>query len=105
MSFPGTSGIGKSLFRHWFVWRLLRPGPAAKVPETILWVNQQGGMFVFYTVDDVPSFVASSAFKNLVDKKSAWLIFDSEPLQVVPRCRCLVISSPGNFFKDFSHVE
>src|SRR5205814_213212 len=68
-------------------------------------------MDVFITVDSFilsmmsRVFVASSAFKNLVDKKSAWLIFDGEPPQVVPRCRCLVISSPANFFKDLPHVK
>lgn len=105
-------GIGKSFFTRYFVWSLLHPGRAVEVPETILWANQKEGpngclyhRGQIYTVDDVPSLVASSAFKNLVDKKNAWLIVDGEPPQVVPRCRCLVISSLGNFFKDLPHVK
>ena len=112
MVMSGTSGTGKSFFGLYFVWRLLHPIAGGNVPETIVWRHKQGGsagcMYHrgrFYDIDDIEPFVYSLYCRNLLDSKDGWLIFDGEPPLDIPLCKCLVISSPGNLYKDVPHIK
>jgi hypothetical protein len=108
----GTSGTGKSYFSRYFVWRLLHPTSGMNVPETIVWSNKQGGskgcMYHrgrFYMVNQIQNFTSDEYCTNLLDSKDAWLIYDGEPPRDPPCCKILVISSPGNLYKDQAHVK
>lgn len=102
--FRGSSGIGKSYFAAYFIWRLFHPDGelVANIPETIVWCPQPGnnGGYVyhqgfFYEAHDFSSFFVTS--KTWVDKKDAWIIYDGKAPSNLKYCNTLVISSPGVF--------
>lgn len=112
MVLSGTSGTGKSFFSRYFVWRLLHPMEGGNVPETIVWRHKQGGstgcMYHcgrFYMINQIEEFVSDVYCGNLLNSKDAWLIFDGEPPRDIPLCKCLVISSPGDLYKDHPHIK
>lgn len=112
MILSGTSGIGKSFFIRLLIWKLLHPPRGVDVPDTIIWKNKQAGMKGclyhlghFYMIDDITKFIASNACGELVDKRNAWIIYDGDAPQDSNFCRTLVVSSPGNLFKDAPHVK
>ena len=112
MILSGTSGIGKSFFIRLLIWKLLHPPHGVDVPDTIVWRNKQAGtkgclyhLGHFYMIDDIVKFIASNACGELVDKRNAWIIYDGDAPQDSNICRTLVISSPGNLFKDAPHVK
>ena len=102
----GTSGIGKSLFNHYVIWRLLHPDgvEVTATPRTILFCadakDQAAYLFhdgKFYTIISVGAFLATNAAANMFDGQEAWMIADSAPPPKVYHCPVLVSSSPGNF--------
>ena len=112
MVLSGTSGVGKSFFSRYFVWRLLHPTVGMNVPETIVWRYKQGGntgcmyhLGRLYMINQIEEFVSDVYCGNLLNSKDAWLIFDGEPPRDIPLCKCLVISSPRNLYKDIPHIK
>ena len=102
----GTSGIGKTLFNYYVIWRLLHPDgvEVTASPRTILFcadAKDHGGYLfhdgIFYTVNSVGAFLATNAATNLFDGQDAWMIADSAPPPRVYHCPVLVSSSPSNF--------
>ena len=102
----GTSGIGKSLFNLYVIWRLFHPdgGEVTVTPRTILYcpdAKDQGGYLFhegkFYTVNSVGGFLATNGAANMFDGQTAWMIADGAPPSKVYHCPVLVSSSPGNF--------
>ena len=106
MLLGGTSGIGKTFFARYFVWRLLHPDgiEVMKIPRTILcrigsnWCMYHAGHF--YLVTHVEDILCSAAGKNLLDCSDAWVISDGSPPPSYAHCNTLVISSPGNLQTD-----
>lgn len=112
MILSGTSGTGKSFFILILIWKLLHPPVGVDVPDTIIWRHKQAGtkgcmyhVGHFYMIDDIAKFVASTGCGNLVDQRNAWIIYDGDAPQDSNFCRTLVISSPGNLYKDAPHVK
>lgn len=112
MVLSGTSGVGKSFFSRYFVWRLLHPTVGMNVPETIVWRYKQGGntgcmyhLGRLYMINQIEEFVSDVYCGNLLNSKDAWLIFDGEPPRDIPLCKCLVISSPRNLYKYIPHIK
>jgi len=103
----GTSGIGKSLFNHYVIWRLLHPDgvEVTASPRTILFCTdpiKDPAAYLFhdgrfYSVNSVGTFLATNAAANMFDGKDAWMIADGAPPPKVYHCPVLVSSSPGNF--------
>ena len=103
----GTSGIGKSLFNHYVIWRLLHPDgvEVTASPRTILFcaypINEPAAYLFhygrFYRVNSVGAFLATNAAANMFDGQEAWMIADGAPPPKVYHCPVLVSSSPGNF--------
>lgn len=110
MILSGTPGTGKSFFTRYFLWRLLHPdGIRIKtLPDAIVysndpisrkgWVYRQGH---FYKSEDLAKWMASNECDEILDDKDAWLINDGVIPPEKPRCKILVITSPGNLTKDF----
>jgi hypothetical protein len=106
MLLAGSSGIGKSYFGAYFIWRLFHPDgvEVTRVPDTIIWRAQPASKvgFVyhrgyFYKCASLDDFWGTDDASDMLDDEDAWVISDGGPPSHLMSCNTLVISSPGNF--------
>jgi len=106
LALDGTSGVGKSFFYRYIVWRLLHPDSEEVIngPNTILLRNDpkepSGYLYhegSFFTVTSISAFLATNLASNWFNHKNAWIICDGAPPEKYMHCTTLVLSSPGNF--------
>ena len=109
MIVSGTPGTGKSFFLRYLIWRLFHPDGEfiREVPDTIVayddpasrkgWVYRRGH---FYKCENLASWMASNDCDDILDDQNAWLICDGAIPPEKPRCKMVVITSPGNLTKD-----
>jgi hypothetical protein len=106
LALGGTSGLGKTFFYRYIIWRLLHPDgiEVVKVPETIfLWTNPKewkGYLYhegSFYSITSIGSFLSTTLAQNMFNRRDAWMICDGAPPTTYMQCPILVSSSPGNF--------
>ena len=107
LALGGTSGLGKTFFFRYVIWRLLHPADMEGFPQTILLCPDPKGVNgylyhagKFYSVMSVSNLLGSDVGKNLFNHKNAWIISDGKPAPDEMDCPTLVISSPGNFQND-----
>jgi hypothetical protein len=107
LALGGTSGVGKTFFFRYVIWRLLHPADMEGFPQTILLCPDPKGVNgylyhagKFYSVMSVSDLLVSDVGKNLFNHKNAWIISDGKPAPDEMDCPTLVISSPGNFQHD-----
>ena len=102
MLMSGSSGIGKSYFVPYLIWRLFHPDGefVKKVPETIVWRLQAGDNegYVyhngfFYKSSNLSRFFITS--KTWLDEKDAWIIYDGSAPANLKSCNTLAVISPG----------
>jgi len=114
MILSGTPGTGKSFFTRYFIWRLLHPdGIRVKaVPEVIVYSNDPGSSEdwvyrngQFYKSSNLAKWLASDDCDEMVDERDVWLVYDGAIPPEKPRCKILVITSPGNLTKDDLHAS
>ena len=55
---------------------------------------------IFYKCSNLRTWMASDECDELLDDQDAWLIYDGSIPPELPRCKTLVITSPGNLAKD-----
>lgn len=102
MFLGGTSGIGKTYFSRYMIWRLLHPDgiEVTQTPKTILFRPSQSSWHLYhlgriYLVQDISEVLATPKGLNLFNRTNAWIICDGAPPPSFPRCNTLVVSSPG----------
>jgi len=102
LALGGTSGLGKSFFFRYVVWRLLHE--VTEGPNTILLRDDpkepSGYLYhagSFFTVTSISAFLATNVAANWFNHKNAWIICDGAPPEKYMHCPTLVLSSPGNF--------
>jgi hypothetical protein len=102
MLLGGTSGVGKSYFARYFIWRLLHPdGQEVKeLPHAILYRNDSkdpsGYLYhcqKFFNVPSTSGFLAKNLARNMFNDKNAWVICEGMPCSTYLHCPTLVISS------------
>jgi hypothetical protein len=105
MLLAGSSGIGKSYFAPYFIWRLFHPDgiEVTRIPDTIIWRSQTASKagFVyhrghFYKCAALDHFWGTDDASDMLDNEDAWIIYDGSPPSHLMSCNTLVISSPGN---------
>lgn len=106
LALGGTSGLGKSFFYRYIIWRLLHPDgiEVLKVPTTILlWTDPKewlGYLYhdgSFYSVNSIANFLSKNVAQNMFNRQDAWVICDGAPPTSYMQCPTVVSSSPGNF--------
>jgi hypothetical protein len=104
MLVAGSSGIGKTYFAAYFVWRLFHPdGVHLKhVPDTIVWRprpnNKEGFIYhkgSFFSRDVLDTWWGTPDARSLLDHEDAWVIVDGI-FNVAKECNTVVVTSPGN---------
>ena len=104
----GSSGIGKTYFASYFIWRLFHPDgiEITDIPDTIVWKpqpkNPEGHVYHrgrFYTADSLDTWCHTNEARKVLDNKNAWIILDG-PTALSRRCNMLVITSPGNLMSN-----
>jgi hypothetical protein len=102
----GTSGLGKTFFHRYIIWRLFHPDgvEVLTIPDTIfLWTNpnkQMGYLYhdgSFYSIVSIGTFLSTALAQNMFNQKDAWMICDGAPPTTYMECPIVVSSSPGNF--------
>ena len=100
MFLGGTSGIGKTYFSRYMIWRLLHPDgfEVTQTPKTILFRSSQSSWHLYrlgriYLVQDISELLATPKGLNLFNRTNAWIICDGAPPPSFPRCNTLVVSS------------
>ena len=100
----GSSGIGKSFFAMYFIWRLFHPDGVYvhAIPDTIIYKpqpdNDQAHVYhrgYFYSCPNMLQWINTVEAKGILDFKNAWVIVDG-PIAISRFCRFLVVTSPGN---------
>src|SRR5204862_825756 len=88
LALGGTSGLGKSFFFRYFVWRLLHPDgvEVMNAYNTILLRDDpkepSGYLYhtgSFYAVTSISAFLATNVAANWFNRKNAWIICDGAP--------------------------
>lgn len=106
LALGGTSGVGKTFFCRYIIWRLLHPDgiEVKKIPETIfLWTNPKewkGYLYhqgSFYSITSINIFLSSTLAQNMFDRQDAWMICDGAPPTTYMECPIIVSSSPEKF--------
>jgi hypothetical protein len=106
LALGGTSGLGKTFFYRYIIWRLLHPDgiEVTKVPKTIfLWTNPKewkGYLYhegSFYSITSIGSFLSTTLAQNMFNRRDAWMICDGAPPTTYMQCPIVVSSSPDNF--------
>src|SRR5437667_10778900 len=103
MLLGGTSGIRKTYFSKYIVWRLLRVDGVEvhQTPVTILFHPTQSLSWQLYSdgriyiVKEIREILATPEGLNLFNRTNAWIISGGAPPPSLPLCNTLVISSPG----------
>ena len=108
MIVSGTPGTGKSFFAMYFIWRLLHPDGELinDVPEAIVyydnpasskgWIYHRGH---FFKSNDLRRWLSLDECDEMLDNNDCWLIYDGAIPPEKPRCKTLVVTSPGNLSK------
>jgi hypothetical protein len=108
MIVAGSSGVGKSYFVCYFIYRLLHPDGdlLQNLPDTIIWKpqpnNPNGHIYHhghFYTCNDLDSWFGSSVASTILDGESAWVIVDG-PCELSRECNILQVTSPGELMSN-----
>ena len=103
MLLGGSSGIGKSCFTYYFIWRLFHPDgvEVTEVPDTIAWrsdpISSGGWVYhrgYFYKCISLENFFVT--FKKMLDYQNAWIIYDGGAPRRAKYCNTLVITSSEN---------
>jgi len=111
MLLSGTSGIGKTFFSRYFIWRLLHADgkELTETPITILylppsdlrtWHLYHDGRV--YIIQNIQMIFGTQQGMDMLDLENAWVITDGLSPQRLPLCNTLVITSPGNLQIDHS---
>ena len=100
MLLGGTSGVGKSYFARYFIWRLLHPNgqDVKELPHAILYRNDSkdpsGYLYHcqrFFNVPSTGGFLAKNLGQNMFNHKNAWVICNGMPPSTYMHCPTLVI--------------
>ena len=106
LALGGTSGLGKTFFYRYIIWRLFHPDgiEVHTIPDTIfLWTNPQewkGYLYhkgSFYSINSIGAFLSTAIAQNMFDNQDAWMICDGAPPTTYMECPIVVSSSPANF--------
>ena len=108
MAIGGTSGVGKTYFVRYLIWRLLHPDGVVVVRpvETVLLTHHFGGdrrgqlyhQGHFYFVGSVRKFLQIKSVKAMFHHKNAWIIGDGHlPWTMDIVCPTVLISSAASY--------